>query len=131
MPKGVSAAEKYAQGPRPLCECHGVEMLWMKNARRSLGGYWTCAERRRELDRHYYNTPGTYAYNLIHGIGEAREKYLKKQEKLRSDPVYRRKHTIYKMRRYYRQKKERYGNQGLTFGDHGEEVSQGTDRAIA
>jgi hypothetical protein len=33
------AAEKYAEGPRPLCLCHGEEMLWATN--------WRCPIKQR------------------------------------------------------------------------------------
>ena len=53
---GISAAEKYAElkargEERPKCECHGVEMLWVRDAGRLGGGSWRCAERRRHQIR--------------------------------------------------------------------------------
>jgi hypothetical protein len=44
--RGVSAAEKYAEGPKPLCECHGESMRWQKNAGGRVGGNWRCAVNR-------------------------------------------------------------------------------------
>lgn len=49
----VSAAEKYAEGPRPLCECCGVEMRWGSDARTKAGGRWLCVEKDREWLRAY------------------------------------------------------------------------------
>jgi hypothetical protein len=39
---------------RPLCECHGVEMLWNRSQRKAAGGYWRCRMRIREHCRKYY-----------------------------------------------------------------------------
>lgn len=50
----ISAAEKYAEGPRPECECHGVEMRWGADAKRRLGGRWCCVVRTREATRKSY-----------------------------------------------------------------------------
>ena len=51
--RGVSAAEKYAEGPRPRCECHGEEMLWNRDARCHWGGWWSCSEKERERARRW------------------------------------------------------------------------------
>ena len=35
----------------PLCGCHGEKMLWQKDATHAPGGYWRCAEKRREYNK--------------------------------------------------------------------------------
>lgn len=37
----------------PVCDCHGVEMLWNKDARYRAGGFWFCRPKHVERVRHY------------------------------------------------------------------------------
>lgn len=43
MAERVTAAQKNAEGPRPLCECHGKKMWWSASSSFSAGGYWKCS----------------------------------------------------------------------------------------
>jgi hypothetical protein len=43
----VSAAEKYAEGPRKRCKCHGEEMQWASQDDFPAGGRWRCPIRAR------------------------------------------------------------------------------------
>jgi hypothetical protein len=52
----VGAAEKYAEigENRPLCDCHGVLMMWGKHDGYPEGGYWACGVNRRQAGRDHY-----------------------------------------------------------------------------
>ena len=53
---GRSAAEVYALGPRPRCECHGTEMWWSKSKIVHRGGYWICSVRHTAFRAAYRET---------------------------------------------------------------------------
>lgn len=36
-----------------MCQCHGKPTHWRKDSRKSAGGYWVCAVRRREAQERY------------------------------------------------------------------------------
>lgn len=54
----VSAEMKYAEGPRPLCECHGEPMLWCAVKSLKAGGRWQCRRYRSEYRRAYRKRRG-------------------------------------------------------------------------
>lgn len=47
----------------PRCPCHDEVMLWNKDARKTQGGIWKCAERNRAHQRKYYARESGLAYN--------------------------------------------------------------------
>lgn len=53
----VKASEKYAElermgEPRPVCDCHGEQMIWDSDTGLN-GGYWLCVVKRRERRNKY------------------------------------------------------------------------------
>lgn len=53
----VRASEKYAElertgEPRPVCDCHGEQMIWDSSTGPD-GGYWLCVVKRRERKNRY------------------------------------------------------------------------------
>jgi hypothetical protein len=90
---------------RPLCECHGVEKLWHKDARRSRGGHWICAEKKRESDRRHYeqNREKVLKYQRQY-YEQNREKVLKRQRQYQM--------TASRMLSQIRYEAKRRGNRG-------------------
>lgn len=60
-----------------------------------------------------------------------RELMREKWRQRRADPDYRRRQSIYMIWYVHKKKRERYGDEGLTLGNHGKEDRQGRDRTVA
>lgn len=50
----VFVASMSEQTTPPLCECHGAEMYWNRDLRKTAGGYWQCAIKSRVSTAAYY-----------------------------------------------------------------------------
>jgi hypothetical protein len=80
---------------RPLCKCHGEQMLWHVSKRYRAGGYWYCAERNRETKRKRYENLSGFEYNrllLRHSINTRtrnieRRKQQRESEQLDTSPL--------------------------------------------
>jgi len=58
----------------PVCDCHGVPMLWNRNSNTSRGGFWRCRVKANEASRRYRRQHGTSEW----GSPEHRAKIARK-----------------------------------------------------
>jgi HNH endonuclease len=71
---------------KPLCPCHDRPMMFSKDKRATAGGYWACSVYWNQKQLRLQKTPGTYAYNQVHGLGEAGAKAREMQRRRARTP---------------------------------------------
>jgi hypothetical protein len=89
--KSVSTAEKRslleeAGESWPVCDCCGIEKQWNAQAYKKAGGTWALRCSVIALGHRNRKTPGTYHYNVAHGIGEPGAKARESKRRLSNTP---------------------------------------------
>lgn len=64
-PPDGKARPRPEPNPAPTCDHCGEIKQWHQDARKALGGYWRCAERRRATQRRQYDRTVGVAYNRL------------------------------------------------------------------
>lgn len=60
-----------------LCACHGEPAYWSRDSRKTAGGWWECAVKRRERQRRVYAGP------------KGEKKRRQQRERYDTDPIFR------------------------------------------